>query len=136
MDPAKIKAILDWEPPTKVIELRSFLGLVNYYQRFIKGYSAIAAPLTNLLKKGRGWTWSQQAFDTLKMAITEEPVLSLPDLNKPFELHTDVSNFAIGGVLMQEDHPIAFESRKLNDIESRYTVQEKEMIAMIHCLRT
>jgi len=57
MDLAKIKAMLEWEPPTKVIELRSFLGLVNYYRRFIKGYSAIAGPLTVLLK-GRGWAWS------------------------------------------------------------------------------
>ena len=54
MDPAKIKAILEWEPPTKVTELRAFLGLVNYYRRFIKSYSAIAAPLTDLLKKGKG----------------------------------------------------------------------------------
>ena len=82
--------------------------------------------------------WSQecqQAFDTLKKAITEEPVFSLPDLNKPFELHTDASDFVIGGVLMQEGHPIAFESRKPNDTERRYTVQEKEMTAVIHCLR-
>ena len=120
------KAILEWDPPTKVTQLRSFLGLVNYYRRFIKSYSAIAAPLIDLLKKGEGWIWSQecqQAFETLKKAITEEPVLSLPDLNKPFELHTDDSDFAIGGVLMQEGHPIAFESRKLNDTERRYTVQ-------------
>ena len=91
-----------------------------------------------MLKKGKGWIWSQecqQAFDTLKKAITKEPVLSFPDLNKPFELHTDASDFAIGGVLMQEGHPIAFESRKLNDTERRYTVQEKEMTAVIHCLR-
>jgi len=54
IDPVKIKAILEWEPPTKVTELRSFLGLVNYYRRFIKGYSAVAAPLTDLLKKGKG----------------------------------------------------------------------------------
>jgi len=102
MDPTKIKAILEWEPPTKVTELRSFLGLVNYYRRLIKGYSALATPLTNLLKKGRGWIWSQEcqhAFDALRKAITEELVLSLPDLNKPFELHTDASDFAIGSVL-------------------------------------
>ena len=60
MDPAKIKAILEWEPPMKVTKLRSFLGLINYYRQFIKGYSAIAAPLTDLLKKGRGYTWSQE----------------------------------------------------------------------------
>jgi len=92
-----------------------------------------------LLKKGRGWVWGQEcqhAFEALKKAITREPVLALPNLNKPFELHTDAFDFAIGGVLMQEDHPIAFESRKLNDTERRYTVQEKEMTVVIHCLRT
>jgi len=103
IDPAKIKAIVEWEPPTKVTELRSFLRLVNYYRQFIKEYSAIAAPLTDLLKKGIGWTWSQErqwAFDSLKKAVTKELVLSLPVLSKPFELHTDASDFAIGGVLM------------------------------------
>jgi len=70
-----------------------------------------------LLKKGRGWTWNQacqQAFDALKSSITEKLLLSLSDVNKPFELHTDASDFAIRGVLMQERHPIAFESRKLS----------------------
>ena len=125
MGVAKIKTILEWEPPKKVTELRSFLGLVNYYRQFNKGYSATSTALTDLLKKGRGWTWGQEcqhAFDALKKAITEDPVLSLPDLNKLCELHTNASNFAIGGVFMQEDHPIAFESRKLNDTERWYTV--------------
>ena len=61
-------------------------------------------------------------------------MLSLPDPSMPFEMHTDASEFAIGGVLMQEEHPIAYESRKLNDTERRYTVQEKEMTAVVHCL--
>ncbi|KAL5775964.1 hypothetical protein ACOSP7_013524 [Xanthoceras sorbifolium] len=138
MDEAKIKAICEWDPPTKVPELRSFLGLVNYYRRFIKGYSARAAPLTDLLKKNKAWEWSsecQEAFEGLKKAVTEEPVLSLPDHSKPYEVQTDASDFAIGGVLMQDGHPIAFESRKLNDTERRYTVQEKEMTAVVHCLR-
>ena len=96
-------------------ELRSFLGLANYYRRFISGYSAIAAPLTELLKKNRPWLWSEEceeAFEGLKAAVTKEPVL------------------------MQKKHPIAFESRKLNEAEQRYTVQEKEMTAIVHCLRT
>ena len=63
------------------------------------------------------------------------PVLALPDHTKPFEVDTDASDFAIGGVLIQEGHPIAYENRKLNDIEWRYTVQEKEMTAIIHYLR-
>ncbi|KAH9657886.1 Endonuclease [Citrus sinensis] len=91
-----------------------------------------------MLKKNRTWHWSeecQRAFEELKKAISEEPVLALPDHTKPFEVQTDASDFAIGGVLMQEGHPIVFESRKLNDTERRYTVQEKEMTAIIHCLR-
>ena len=138
MDGAKVKAIQEWEPPTKVTELRSFLGLVNYYRRFIMGYSAIASPLTDLLKKNKAWMWDekcQAAFESLKKAVMEEPVLRLPDVTMPFELHTDASDFAIGGVLMQDEHPIAFESRKLNETERKYTVQEKEMTAIIHCLR-
>ena len=139
IDEGKVKAIQDWDPSTKVTELRSFLGLVNYYRRFIKGYSAKAAPLTDLLKKGKAWEWSakcQCVFEDLKKAVTEEPVLCLPDCTKPYEVQTDASDFAIGGVLMQEGHPIAYESRKLNDTERRYTVQEKEMTAIIHWLRT
>ncbi|KAJ8627132.1 hypothetical protein MRB53_020439 [Persea americana] len=139
MDGSKVRAIVDWEPPTKVTKLQSFLGLVNYYRRFIKGYSNITTPLTDMLKKGRVWEWSpgcQQALDRKKCAITEEPVLALPDFNKPYAVHTDASDFAIGGVLMQDGHPIAFESRKLNDTERRYTVQEKEMTALVHCLCT
>ena len=60
MDESKIKAIQEWDPPTKVPQLRSFLGLVNYYQQFIKGYSARAAPLTDLLKKSKAWTWDEK----------------------------------------------------------------------------
>nr|CAN82874.1 hypothetical protein VITISV_013688 [Vitis vinifera] len=134
MDNSKVKAIQEWDPPTKVPQLRSFLGLVNYYRRFIKGYSARAAPLTDLLKKNKAWEWDercQQAFEDLKKAVIEEPVLALPDHTKVFEVHTDALDFAIGGVLMQERHPIAFESRKLNDTERRYTVQEKEMTAIV-----
>ncbi|KAG8379886.1 hypothetical protein BUALT_Bualt07G0135900 [Buddleja alternifolia] len=138
MDESKIRAIVEWEPPTKVTELRSFLGLVNYYRHFISGYSSRTAPLTDLLKKNKPWVWSeacQFAFEDLKAVVNEEPVLALPNFEKMFKLHTDASNFAIGGVLMQERHPIAFESRKLNETERRYTVQEKEMTAIVHCLR-
>ncbi|RVW79090.1 Retrovirus-related Pol polyprotein from transposon 17.6 [Vitis vinifera] len=91
---------------------------------------------TNQRTSTQIFPWCQQAFKDLERAVTEEPVLALPDHTKVFEVHTDASDFAIGGVLMQERHPIAFESRKLNDMERRYTVQEKEMTAIVHCLRT
>ncbi|KAI3412628.1 Hydrolase_4 domain-containing protein [Psidium guajava] len=139
MDPAKIESIVGWEPPTKVTELRSFLGLTNYYRRFVKGYSSITAPLTDMLKKDKTWEWTERcqgAFERLKKAMTEEPVLALPDCSKPYEVETDASDFAIGCVIMQDGHPVAYESRKLNETERRYTVQEKEMTAIVHCLRT
>lgn len=137
MDEGKVKAIIDWSAPSKVPELRSFLGLANYYRRFIKGYSKKVSPLTDLLKKSQKWEWTsecQDAFDKLKRAVSSAPVLGLPDFHKPFEVHTDASDRAIGGVLVQEGHPLAFESRKLKDAEQRYSTHEKEMVAVIHCL--
>ncbi|PKI70699.1 hypothetical protein CRG98_008932 [Punica granatum] len=135
----EVASIMEWESPTKVTELRSFLGLANYYRRFIKGYSSITVPLTDLLKKARTWEWTEEcqaAFDRLKGVVTDEPVLALPCYGKPFEVETDASDFSISGVLMQDGRPIAFESRKLSDVKRQYTVQEKEMTAVVHCLRT
>ncbi|XP_055809541.1 uncharacterized mitochondrial protein AtMg00860-like [Solanum dulcamara] len=127
MDEAKVWAIQEWEVPTKVTKLRSFLGLSNYYRRFISAYSAKTAPLTKLLKKNKIWVWSEEckkAFEYLKTIVTEEPVLALPDFSKTFEVHTDASNYAIEGVFMQKKYPISIESRTLNDKERRYIVQE------------
>ncbi|KAE8696991.1 cytochrome P450 78A7-like [Hibiscus syriacus] len=94
---------------------------------------------TKLLKKDKRWDWSpkcQSAFDELKLAMISEPVLVLPDHTKSFEVFTDASDVAIGGVLMQEGHPVSYESRKLNETERRYTVHEKEMTIVVHYLRT
>ena len=78
MDERKVQAVIDWTTPTKVIELRSFLELANYYRRFVKGYSNIASPLTNFLKKNQAWDWDieyRMAFESLKQAMSKEPVL-------------------------------------------------------------
>ena len=75
------------------------------------------------------------AFEGLKEAISTEPVLRLPDLDLPFEVQTDASDRALGGVLVQEGHPVAFESRKLNNAEQRYSTHEKEMTVVVHCLQ-
>ncbi|KAL0287105.1 UNVERIFIED_CONTAM: Retrovirus-related Pol polyprotein from transposon.6 [Sesamum angustifolium] len=138
MDPKKVQAIEEWRPPSNVHDLHSFLGLANYYRRFVKGYSEIARPVTDLLKKTETWDWTPQcqvAFDNLKRAMVTDPVLVLPDMSKSFTLETDASDFALGGVLMQDGHPVAFENRKLKDVERRYSVHEKELLAVVHCLR-
>lgn len=136
MDKCKIQAIVDWEVATKVTELQSFLGLVNYYRRFIRGYLMITVPLRVLLKKGKVWDWEskcEEAFNRVKETMKRELVLALSNYQKWYEVRTDASNYAIGGVLMQDGHLIAFESRKLNKTEQCYTIQEKEMIAVVHC---
>ena len=138
MDTDKLKAIQEWKVPVSVSELRSFLGLANYYRRFVEGFSRRAAPLTELLKKDTTWQWSiecQSTFEELKATMTRGPVLGLVDIKKLFEVETDASDYALGGVLLQEGHPIAYESQKLNNAERRYTVSEKEMLAVVHCLR-
>ena len=81
MDPQKVKAILNWKPPTSVIEIRSFLGLAGYYRKFVEGFSKIATPLTRLTRKEEPFLWSeacQQSFDELKGRLTSAPVLTLP----------------------------------------------------------
>ncbi|RVW71105.1 Transposon Ty3-G Gag-Pol polyprotein [Vitis vinifera] len=104
MDDNKMKVIQERDPPTKVPQLKSFLDLVNYYQRFIKGYSTEVASLTNLLKKNKAWAWDkkwQQAFEDLKNVVIEELMLALPNHMKVFKILTDASNFAIGEVLIR-----------------------------------
>ncbi|KAL0336262.1 UNVERIFIED_CONTAM: Transposon Tf2-11 polyprotein [Sesamum radiatum] len=94
--------------------------------------------MTDLLKKMEIWNWTPQcqvAFDNLKRAMVTDPVLALPDMSKPFTVEIDASDFALGGVLMQDGHPVAFESWKLKDVERRYSMHEKELLAVVHCLR-
>ncbi|KAH0738211.1 hypothetical protein KY290_036916 [Solanum tuberosum] len=130
MNKAKVRVIKECETPTKVTELISHLGLSNYYRRFISGYSSKVAPLTELLKKIKPWVWSehcQMAFDDLKADVTNKPILALPNNSKTFEVHTYASDFAIGGILMQDKHSITFEIRKLNDTKWRYTTCKRRI---------
>ena len=143
-DPKKIKAVAEWPTPANVTELRSFVGLANYYRRFVDKFSHIAGPLTALLGKDKWSTdsWGapqEEAFQHLKKALIDAPVLTAPDFTKPFLVKTDASDYAIGGVLSQAgekgDRPVAYESKKLTPTEGRYTVHEKELLAVVHCLR-
>jgi len=140
MDDHKVKAILDWEPSKSIPALRSFLGLASYYRKFIKNFVKIAALLTNLLKKFTvTYDWEEacdEAFETLKGILVKASVLKLPNFDKDFEIHSDASDFAIGGVIVQDGKPVAFESKKLSETERRWPTHEKEMWAVIHCLKT
>jgi len=121
MDDHKVKAILDSESPKSVFALKSFLGLASYYRKFIKNFAKITAPLTNLLKKSAvNYDWEEacdEAFETLKGILVKAPVLKLPDFDKEFEIHSDASDFVIGGVIVQDGRPVAFESKKLSETE-------------------
>jgi hypothetical protein len=121
--------------------MRSFLGLANYFRKFIQGYCKIVAPLTALTKDGTEWRrpgiWAKEceaAFHTVKMHLTEAPVLAAPDFTKPFEVVCDASIIAVGAVLLQEDRPIAFESKKLNAAQYNYSTTEQELLAVVHAL--
>lgn len=143
-DPAKVKTVLEWPTPVNAGQLRSFLGLTNYFRGYIKDYAAICGPLYKLLKKDAPWLWDSaeaQAFEQLKQALTTPPVLVTPDHSKPFKLkvYCDASKFAIGAVLMQvkdgEERPVAYESRKLSSAEMNYNTYEQELLALVHALR-
>jgi hypothetical protein len=106
VDPSKVQEVMDWKPPKSVHQIRSFLGLAGYYRRFIPDFSRIAKPMTELLKKGVKFVWSEeceQAFHTLRKHLTSAPVLSQPDMTKPFEVFCDASGTGLGCVLMQEN---------------------------------
>jgi hypothetical protein len=141
VDPKKTEVVQQWPKPTDLGNLRSFLGLSNYFRRFIRQYSTVTAPLTNLLKKGAQMSdWNEtcdKAFSDIKHALVTAPVLATPDFTQPdtFEVHTDASIEGLGAALIQGSRPVAYMSRKLNAAERNYTTTEQECLAVIEALR-
>lgn len=132
-DPSKTKAMQDWPIPTNIKSLRGFLGLTGYYRRFIRDYGKIAKPLTQLLKKNN-FHWSQEAeaaFNLLKQAILQPPVLALPDFSQEFIIEADACGGVIGAVLMQKGKPLAFMSKALGPQHQGLSVDEKELLALV-----
>lgn len=133
-DPAKVVAIVSWPVPMNARELRGFLGLAEFYRKFIRHFAIIAKPVTNLLKKGIYYIWTsdhQLAFDTLKQAMSSAPVLTIPDFTKPFIIKTDASNSGVGAVLMQQGHPLAFINKPLGPRTQGLSTYEKEYMAIL-----
>jgi len=140
IDPSKIAGMAEMPYPTNVKELRKALGTFGWCRKFILNFASLTAPLTELLRAGVPWSeWGpkhKQAFDELKTRITSAPALAQPDPSKPYELHTDASDFGIGAVLAQRDSrknlkPCAFISRKLTPAERNYSTREKEGLAIV-----
>jgi len=141
VDLAKVDIISQLPYPSSVKEVRSFLGHAGFYRRFIKDFSKIANPLSNLLQKDVAFDFGERckdAFDTLKKALTTTFIIQPPDWTSPFELMCDASNFAVGAVLAQRDgklpHVIYYASKTLDTTQANYTTIEKELLAIVFAL--
>ncbi|XP_052732384.1 uncharacterized protein LOC128196192 [Vigna angularis] len=138
VDPAKVRAVLDWESPRSVTEVCSFVGLAGYYRRFIEGFAKIVAPLTQLTRKDQPFAWTDRceaSFQELKVKLTSAPVLVIPDTSKPFEVYCDASHQGLGCVLMQEKRAVAYASRQLRIHERNYPTHDLELAAVVFALK-
>ena len=144
MNKKKLMEISSFPKPTTVKQVQSFIGLTGYYRKFIRNYSAIAAPLTELTKKQAPWQWTekeQSAFNQLLKAFEDDVVLHHPNYEKQFFIDTDASDLGIGAVLTQFDNegrerPVFFASRKLTPGERKWHIREKEALAIIYGCQT
>lgn len=134
-NPEKIRIIQNLKLPETTKQIKSFLGMTGFYRKFIKDYAKITSPLTKALRKDEKInTYDPNyilAFEKLKEIVTNVPILKYPIFTKKFKITTDASNFAIGAVLSQEGHPIAYASRTLNKTETNYSTIEKELLAIV-----
>ena len=134
----KVKAIMNLDEPKTRKQLRSFIGVVNYYRDMWLRRSHVLAPLSKLTSKTEPWEWGSKqkaAFALCKRIIAKEVMLAYPDFSKPFVIHTDASHYQLGAVISQDGKPIAFYSRKLNDAQTRYTTTERELLSIVETLK-
>ena len=127
----KILPILQFSSPTKLKQLHAFLGMVNYYKKLVPKRSYILEPLTRISSGKRKFKWQkdqEMAFQRIKRLMARNILLHYPDFTKEFHLFTDASDFQLGSILVQDDFPVAFYSRKLNQAQKNYTTMELSLI--------
>ena len=141
-DPDKTRAMSELRSPRDLTQARSFLGAANYYRRFVRHFSELVHPIVELTKKGVDFHWGeaqQYAFDTVKTALTSEPVLVHPDFSKRFTVTADACDYAVSGMLSQEydgmSRPVTYYSRALSGAQLNYATVEKECLAIIECVK-
>ncbi|KAK1649540.1 hypothetical protein QYE76_067345 [Lolium multiflorum] len=138
VDPAKIKTVAEWQAPTTQTEVRAFLGLAGYYRRFVEGFSSIARPMTQRLKKDKKFDWTdkcEESFQKLKARLTTAPILIMPDITKPFDVYCDASKIGLGCVLMQGGKVISYMSKQLKQHEQNYPTHDLELTAVVLALK-
>lgn len=142
-DPQKVESLKTWPEPTTVKEVQEFLGLANYYRKFVMSFSNLAAPMTNLTKKDHAFIWTQEcknAFKELIERLTAAPILAIFDPEREAVLETDASDYAIGACLTQKgadgnQRPIAYYSRKMTGPELNYDIHDKELLAVVEAFQ-
>jgi len=142
MEKKKVDGVLSWPEPRNVKDVRKFLGLTNYYRRFIKDFTQVARPMNMLMRKDIKWKWrreQQKTFNELKRIFTTRLVLAAPDLDKEFRVEADALNYTTREVLLikcsdEMWRPVAFIFKSLSDTEKNYEIHNKEMLAVVRCL--
>uniref|UniRef100_A0A2N9GS05 RNA-directed DNA polymerase n=1 Tax=Fagus sylvatica TaxID=28930 RepID=A0A2N9GS05_FAGSY len=138
VDPKKVEAVVEWNRPNNVTEIRSFLGLAGYYRRFVEGFSHLAMPLTRLTQKGVKFEWSEeceQSFQELKRRLVSAPILTIPDGSGGLIIYSDASKKGLGCVLMQHGRVVAYASRQLKPYEQNYPTHDMELAAVVFALK-
>ena len=143
-NPSKTDVIETYPSPSDKTQLRRFLGMANYYKRFIQSYSQLTSPLNKLLKNDTSWEWTDdcsKSFQAIKHKLVNAPILAYPDTDKEFTLTTDASGVAIGYILSQRDNEqreqvIAYGGRALRKAERNYPVRELEGLAIIEGIKS
>ena len=138
VEPTKIEAIVNWKPPQNVTDVRSFLGLVGFFRRFIKEFFVIASTLTKILRKWVKFEWDdkcQSIFEQLKKILVEAPVLTQPTPVREYAMYSNASRICLGCVLMQDGKVVAYALRQLKPHEQNYPTHDLKLVVVVFALK-